>query len=211
MQVGVALEREGQVGAIGRRRRLVRQQLVLGGERQRAQIVERPDSRAREPRALERVGLLYPLGELVERRELRVLSRPVDQRDCRASRGTARRLTRAGLEASRLPPARQPVRRCLVRRGPSPTSSRIAPRSPPALRRLASGEMQPFPEAPAPAADIPAPVCCDHCGRPVGVYEPMIMAQRGRVRETSRAVEPPRRSLADAGTTYYHRACYSTL
>jgi len=68
--------------------------------------------------------------------------------------------------------------------------------------------MRPLPEGSAPVVDTPVPVVCDHCGRPLGVYEPMIVAQRGRVRESSRAIEP-RPPVLD--TTCYHRACYSIL
>ena len=64
---------------------------------------------------------------------------------------------------------------------------------------------------PAPAAltaDGPQAVCCDHCGHMVGVFEPLIVAEHGRVRETSRNAEP---CLPLIDTTYYHRACYSSL
>ena len=57
VQVRVVLERERQVRAVRRRGRLVGQQLVLGGERERAQIVERANPRTEKARALERVGL----------------------------------------------------------------------------------------------------------------------------------------------------------
>ena len=57
-------------------------------------------------------------------------------------------------------------------------------------------------------ADEPRAVRCDHCGRPVGVFEPLIVADHGRVRETSRAAEP---CLPLTDVTCYHRACYSNL
>jgi hypothetical protein len=79
VQVGVVLQLEGQVGAVGRRGGLVGQQLVLGRERQRPQVLERPDARAVQARALEGVGRLDALQELVERRELRVSSLLVDR------------------------------------------------------------------------------------------------------------------------------------
>ena len=47
-----------------------------------------------------------------------------------------------------------------------------------------------------------------HCGTLVGGYEPLIIAEHGKVRESSRANEP-RLPLID--TTYYHRACYTTV
>ena len=57
----------------------------------------------------------------------------------------------------------------------------------------------------SPTAESPARVCCDRCGEVLGVYEPLILAAGGRVRETSRAAE---QSLPLVGATYYHRACY---
>lgn len=57
-------------------------------------------------------------------------------------------------------------------------------------------------------AEAPAPVCCDHCGEVICVYEPLIVAEHGRCRETSRAAET-RLPLVD--TTHYHRACYTSL
>jgi len=68
--------------------------------------------------------------------------------------------------------------------------------------------VQPHPDGLAPTAEAPATICCDHCGAEIGVYEPLILADHGRVRKTSRAVEP---GLPHADTTYYHRACYLTL
>jgi hypothetical protein len=68
--------------------------------------------------------------------------------------------------------------------------------------------MRPVPERPAPTSERPAVIACDHCGSLVGVYEPLIIAEHGKVRESSRAAEP-RLPLAD--TTYYHRACYTNL
>ncbi len=64
------------------------------------------------------------------------------------------------------------------------------------------------PEGPAPPAKRPAVVACDHCGDLVGVYEPLIIAENGKVRESSRAAEP---RLPLVHTTYYHRACYTNL
>jgi hypothetical protein len=79
VQVGVVLQAEGQVGAVGRRGRLVRQQLVLGRERQRPQVGERLDACPAQAGALEGVARLRPLEELVENGELRVSSLLVDR------------------------------------------------------------------------------------------------------------------------------------
>jgi len=68
------------------------------------------------------------------------------------------------------------------------------------------------PDDEAPTAAGPAAIRCDHCGVVIGVYEPLVMVQHGRVlqhgrvRETSRAKEP---ALPLRDTTYYHRACYA--
>jgi len=53
---------------------------------------------------------------------------------------------------------------------------------------------------------MPAPIPkCDHCGEPIGVYEPMIAMIGEEARETSRAAEP---STVSASTARYHRSCY---
>ena len=46
---------------------------------------------------------------------------------------------------------------------------------------------------------------CRHCGDVIGVYEPMIVQCDGRVRGTSRAVEP---NVGGDASECYHRACY---
>ena len=56
-------------------------------------------------------------------------------------------------------------------------------------------------------AEAPAAVSCDHCGRAIGVYEPLIKFDQGQARETSRAGEPG----LPLSSRYYHRACYETL
>jgi len=61
-------------------------------------------------------------------------------------------------------------------------------------------------ERTSPTTDGPETVSCDHCGHLIGVYEPLVMADHGQARETSRAAEG-RLPLVD--TAYYHRACYS--
>jgi hypothetical protein len=58
------------------------------------------------------------------------------------------------------------------------------------------------------AAEGPEAVWCDHCGLIVGVFEPLIVADHGRVRETSRADED---GLPLVDVTYYHRDCYQRL
>ena len=49
---------------------------------------------------------------------------------------------------------------------------------------------------------------CAHCGKLIGVYEPLVAHEDGRVRETSWAVDP---DLPVAQASYYHRACYAAL
>lgn len=46
---------------------------------------------------------------------------------------------------------------------------------------------------------------CTHCGDVIGVYEPLILAGDGEVRETSLAAE---RYELSSRTVHYHRACY---
>lgn len=47
---------------------------------------------------------------------------------------------------------------------------------------------------------------CQHCGVVIGVYEPIVAVGHGRVRETSRAVEP---AVGTEPSELYHRACYA--
>jgi hypothetical protein len=67
----VAVEREGQVGPVRGVGRLIGKQLVLDGEGQGAQLLERSDTRAAEALALERVGLADELDQAVKRGQLR--------------------------------------------------------------------------------------------------------------------------------------------
>jgi hypothetical protein len=53
-------------------------------------------------------------------------------------------------------------------------------------------------------APRPGP-CCDVCGEPIGVYEPLIAIERGRARRTSRASEP---GIGTAAGEYRHRECH---
>ena len=46
---------------------------------------------------------------------------------------------------------------------------------------------------------------CDHCGKAIGVYEPMMVIAHNEVRETSRAAMP---GLVGASGLKYHRDCY---
>lgn len=68
--------------------------------------------------------------------------------------------------------------------------------------------MQTPPEGVVPTADAPTRVCCERCGRAICVYEPLIVAEDGRVRETLLADET---ELSLVGTIYYHRDCYRNL
>ena len=79
VQVGVGVQREGQVRAVGRRGGLVAQQFVLGRERQLAQILHGVDAGAAKPCPLERVGLMNALKELVERGDLSGSCQRVDR------------------------------------------------------------------------------------------------------------------------------------
>ena len=63
------------------------------------------------------------------------------------------------------------------------------------------------PEAAKRTAARPEAVCCDYCGRMIGVYEPLVVFDEGQARETSRAQEPGLSLTA----MYFHRACYTTL
>ena len=49
--------------------------------------------------------------------------------------------------------------------------------------------METPPERRSPTPDGPEAVFCDHCGHAIGVYEPLIVAEHGHLRETSRAAE----------------------
>jgi hypothetical protein len=46
---------------------------------------------------------------------------------------------------------------------------------------------------------------CSRCGEPIGVYEPLVVIERGRARRTSRAAEP---EIATAPGEYRHLACH---
>lgn len=46
---------------------------------------------------------------------------------------------------------------------------------------------------------------CSCCGQVIGVYEPLIAIERGRVRRSSRAAEP---ELATTPGEYRHLACH---
>jgi hypothetical protein len=48
---------------------------------------------------------------------------------------------------------------------------------------------------------------CAHCDELIGVYEPLVVVQRGEVRMTSRAAEP---QLEGRGE-YYHGFCHETV
>ncbi len=50
--------------------------------------------------------------------------------------------------------------------------------------------------------DVPR---CTRCGEVIGVYEPLILIERGEPRETSRAAEP---GSGTEGTARFHHACY---
>jgi hypothetical protein len=49
---------------------------------------------------------------------------------------------------------------------------------------------------------------CEHCGKLIGIYEPLIALEHGTVRETSWAADP---GLPVAHASYYHHACYTAL
>ena len=49
------------------------------------------------------------------------------------------------------------------------------------------------------------PLSCHACGKPIGVYEPLITLVGGCAHETSRAAQLPHGSL---GAESYHRECY---
>ncbi len=51
------------------------------------------------------------------------------------------------------------------------------------------------------------PVCL-LCGEPIGVYEPLVVIERGRARTSSRAAEP---ALSSAPGEYRHLACHDGL
>ncbi|HUZ69816.1 MAG TPA: hypothetical protein VMU65_08910 [Candidatus Saccharimonadales bacterium] len=51
-------------------------------------------------------------------------------------------------------------------------------------------------------------VNCTHCGKVIGIYEPLVAHEHGTVRETSWAADP---GPPSAHATYYHRACYAAL
>jgi hypothetical protein len=78
---------------------------------------------------------------------------------------------------------------------------------------IIASDRAPWPLPAAPAGPTPGrrPVTptkaltCAHCGDVIGVYEPLILAGDGEVRETSLAAD---RDVASSRTTYYHRACY---
>jgi len=55
--------------------------------------------------------------------------------------------------------------------------------------------------------EAPAPVSCCYCGQIVGVYEPLVMFDRGQARETSRALA----GRLPLTARYFHRDCYRTL
>ena len=52
----------------------------------------------------------------------------------------------------------------------------------------------------------PNALTCVHCGDVIGVYEPLILAGDGEIRETSLAAE---RDVVLARSAHYHRACYA--
>jgi hypothetical protein len=49
---------------------------------------------------------------------------------------------------------------------------------------------------------------CQHCTQVIGVYEPMVVVDRGGARETSRAAEP---GVETAPGERYHLGCYREL
>ena len=53
-------------------------------------------------------------------------------------------------------------------------------------------------------AEGPALVTCDHCGRLIGVYEPLMIFRDGEARESCRAEE----SGLPLSANYFHRACF---
>jgi hypothetical protein len=55
-------------------------------------------------------------------------------------------------------------------------------------------------------AEGPALVTCDHCGRSIGVYEPLVVFRDGEARESARAEEPG----LPLSANYFHRACFET-
>ena len=56
-------------------------------------------------------------------------------------------------------------------------------------------------------AEGPAFVACDHCGRAIGVYEPLVVFQDGEPRASCRAEE----FALPLRASYFHHACYETL
>lgn len=50
---------------------------------------------------------------------------------------------------------------------------------------------------------------CGHCGDVIGIYEPLVLVENGRARQTSCAAEP--QLLAHEAGTHYHRACYAPI
>jgi hypothetical protein len=60
---------------------------------------------------------------------------------------------------------------------------------------LVGGNGMPGPQA--------GPVC-RLCGKPIGVYEPLVVIEQGRTRTTSRAAEP---ALSSAPGEYRHVVC----
>jgi len=72
----------------------------------------------------------------------------------------------------------------------------------------APGSLPAAPAGPTPGRRPVTPtnvLTCAHCGDVIGVYEPLILARDGEVRETSLAAE---RDVVSSRTTHYHRACY---
>jgi hypothetical protein len=51
-------------------------------------------------------------------------------------------------------------------------------------------------------------VHCAHCGKVIGIYEPVVALEHGTIRETSWAADP---GLPSVHAAYYHRACYTAL
>ncbi len=47
---------------------------------------------------------------------------------------------------------------------------------------------------------------CARCGDVIGVYEPIVVSERGVTRETSRAAEP---DISSASGELYHRDCHA--
>jgi hypothetical protein len=106
---------------------------------------------------------------------------------------------------------------------PSPTATvvgslfgqgiRVQPRAPVVACSFASGRppgmLRPAPtERPVrrPPVTPANALRCAHCGDVIGVYEPLILAGDGEVRETSVAAE---RDVGLARSARYHRACYA--